>query len=60
MSVLFEPGRCHNAVGGTPPDSEGDFLLPPGKGGGTMITWEQFLAFCMFVVALIALVKQDR
>ncbi|MGM9602997.1 MAG: putative holin-like toxin [Faecousia sp.] len=25
-----------------------------------MITWTELFAFCMFVVALIALVKQDR
>ena len=30
------------------------------KGVAAMITWTELFAFCMFVVALIALVKQDR
>ena len=40
----------------------GELLAPPdeSKGVVAMITWTELFAFCMFVVALIALVKQDR
>ena len=38
------------------------FIHPQTKARGVvaMVTWTELFAFCMFVVALIALVKQDR
>ena len=56
--ILFTALPCH---GRRFPLSGVNFWHPQSrKGVVAMITWTELFAFCMFVVALIALVKQDR
>jgi len=50
-------------VGGSPSIFSGviDFFYPlTQRGGADMVTWEQLFAFCMVIIAVISLVRQEN